>query len=293
MEGLGVGHDFDADQKAVAHGEGERGDGSPADGDDRPGETVDEAQPRCPGPTGEDLCDRVDTMHLFVQLRRAGVRSGGGHLDGHRIGVKHHVGVQQCQQATSLRCSAAGVSGSAGSKRTRRRARLASLRAATGVRPTMGAISSKGTAKQSCSTNARRSAGSKVSSTTSNARPTESARSASSSGEAPAGSSGVASAGTSCLRSRTRSMSRHTRATTVVSHPPRLSTVEVSERLRRSHASWTASSACWAEPSIRNATARRWARWLSNCRASRSRSLTVTSSQPGSSYLMTKLTGSM
>ena len=50
---------------------------------------------------------------------------------------------------------------------------------------------------------------------------------------------------------RERSMSRHTRATTVVSHPPRFSTPLVSDRLRRSQASWTASSASLSEPSIR------------------------------------------
>ena len=50
---------------------------------------------------------------------------------------------------------------------------------------------------------------------------------------------------------RERSMSSETRATTVVSHPPRFSTLDVSDRLRRSHASWTASSASLTEPSIR------------------------------------------
>jgi hypothetical protein len=46
-------------------------------------------------------------------------------------------------------------------------------------------------------------------------------------------------------------MSRHTRETTVVSHPPRFSTVLVSERLSRSQASCTASSASSREPSMR------------------------------------------
>src|SRR5436189_6170312 len=59
-------------------------------------------------------------------------------------------------------------------------------------------------------------------------------------------------------------MSRQTRATTVVSQPPRFATASVSERLSRSHASWTASSASLDEPSIRYATARRWARLRSN-----------------------------
>ena len=42
-----------------------------------------------------------------------------------------------------------------------------------------------------------------------------------------------------------------TRATTVVSHPPRFSTWLESERASRSQASWTASSASLIEPSIR------------------------------------------
>ena len=46
-------------------------------------------------------------------------------------------------------------------------------------------------------------------------------------------------------------MFRHTRATTVVSHPPRFSMPLVSERLSLSQASWTASSASLIEPSIR------------------------------------------
>jgi hypothetical protein len=59
--------------------------------------------------------------------------------------------------------------GRQGHARTRRRARLASCRAAAGERLTIGAISSKGTAKRSCSTNARRSAGAGVLRTTSSA----------------------------------------------------------------------------------------------------------------------------
>ena len=50
---------------------------------------------------------------------------------------------------------------------------------------------------------------------------------------------------------RERSMSRQTRATTVVSQPPRFSTGFPPERSSRSQASWTASSASLAEPSIR------------------------------------------
>jgi len=47
------------------------------------------------------------------------------------------------------------------------------------------------------------------------------------------------------------SMFRHTRATTVVSQPPMFSTPLASERVSRSQASWTASSASAREPSIR------------------------------------------
>jgi hypothetical protein len=46
-------------------------------------------------------------------------------------------------------------------------------------------------------------------------------------------------------------MFRQTRETTVVSQLPRLSTALVSERLKRSQASWTASSASLEEPRIR------------------------------------------
>ena len=139
---------------------------------------------------------------------------------------------------------------------TRRRARLASCLVAVGERPTTGAISSKGTAKRSCNTNARRSGGFNVSSTTSSARPTESASSASYSGSIPSslltiGSGTCSSSDSSRRDSRERSISRHTLATTVVSHPPRFLTPLVSERLRRSQDSCTASSASACEPSIR------------------------------------------
>jgi hypothetical protein len=50
---------------------------------------------------------------------------------------------------------------------------------------------------------------------------------------------------------RERSMSRQTRATTVVSQPPRFSTADVSERFSRNQVSWTASSTSLVEPSIR------------------------------------------
>ena len=120
----------------------------------------------------------------------------------------------------------------------------------------MGAISSKGMANRSCSTNASRSAGASVSSTTRSARPTESACSASCSGSIPSARLAIVSVTSAASASsrrdfRERNMSRHTRATTVVSHPPRFSTALVSARLNRSQASWTASSASLSEPSIR------------------------------------------
>src|SRR5205823_7581024 len=59
-------------------------------------------------------------------------------------------------------------------------------------------------------------------------------------------------------------MSRQTRATTVVSQPPMFSTAAVSERDSLNQASWTASSASLADPSIRYATAWRCCRWVSN-----------------------------
>ncbi len=125
---------------------------------------------------------------------------------------------------------------------TRRRALLASCRAAAGVRPTMGAISSKGKSNMSCRTNASLSAGARVSSTTSRARPTESASTASSSGcsslSGPMTGSGTCTPKDSSRRRlRDRSMFRHTRATIVVSHPPRFSTPPAPDRLRRSQVS--------------------------------------------------------
>ena len=65
------------------------------------------------------------------------------------------------------------------------------------------------------------------------------------------GSGTCTSSGSSRRVLRERSMFRQTRATTVVSHPPRFSTWLASERLSRSQASCTASSASLTEPSIR------------------------------------------
>ena len=87
-------------------------------------------------------------------------------------------------------------------------------------------MSSNGTAKTSWSTNARRSAGCSVSSTTSSAAPTASAASASPSGSGAASSARVTigsgsrppSSASSRRRLRASSIVRHTRETTVVSH---------------------------------------------------------------------------
>jgi hypothetical protein len=57
--------------------------------------------------------------------------------------------------------------------------------------------------------------------------------------------------GCSRRRLRDRSMFKQIRATIVVSQPPKLSIPSPPERLTRSHASWTASSASVSEPSIR------------------------------------------
>ncbi len=80
----------------------------------------------------------------------------------------------------------------------------------------------------------------------------ESASSACPSGSMPsawltADSARCIPAGTSL---RDCSMFRHTRATTVVSQPPRFSIWLASERLSRSQVSWTASSASPARPSV-------------------------------------------
>jgi hypothetical protein len=84
------------------------------------------------------------------------------------------------------------------------------------------------------------------------------------------GSGTCTSKGSSRRDARVRSMSRHTRATTVVSHPRKLSTPLTSVRLNRIHASWTASSASPTDPSMRYAAARMCGRYSSNCSASRS-----------------------
>src|SRR5262249_13533688 len=160
---------------------------------------------------------------------------------------------------------------------TRGRAALASWRAAASDRPTIRAISSKGRSNKSCSTKATRSTGVNVLKTIRRAEPTESASRASSAGLAGRRLSGTSrlcsSSDSSFLDLRNRSMSRQTLATTVVSQPPRFSTLLTSERVRRSQASWTASSASPLEPRIRKATALNWGRYSLNFSASQSLSI--------------------
>src|SRR5690348_15697364 len=172
--------------------------------------------------------------------------------------------------------AAASASGSA--PWIRRRPRLASWRAASGDRPVMEAISPNGRPNVSCRTNATRSAGGSVSSTTSSARPTESAIIASCSGPcsypATTASIGSGSSGSSRRDLRERSRSMHTRRTMVVNHPSRLATSSAPPlavaRATCSQPSWTASSASLSEPSIRYAIARSLGRLASNRPASRS-----------------------
>ena len=105
------------------------------------------------------------------------------------VGVEH---LEQCLEVTGAggckECVddaplllGVGVGGGT-DPRTRRRARLASWRAASGLRPEISPISLKGTPNMSCSTKATRSAGERFSSTTSIASPIESASSTSSAG---------------------------------------------------------------------------------------------------------------
>ena len=127
----------------------------------------------------------------------------------HGVGPQDHVGIEQSKQRSEVPFACGGEergdhlalewltehSGRQGPTAPVRRARLASWRAATGVRPTIGAISSNETANMSCNTKASRSAGARVSSTTNRARPTESASKTSSSGEVAVTGSGAASGG--------------------------------------------------------------------------------------------------
>ncbi|OKI03547.1 hypothetical protein AMK13_24270 [Streptomyces sp. CB02056] len=142
--------------------------------------------------------------------------------------------------------------------RTFCRARLASFLAVVRLRSRSAPISSKGTPKTSCRTNATRSAGLSACRTTRSARPTDSAASASCSGSASAPGPQV------CVNSsppqrcwppdRLRSASRQTREATVRIQPGRLRTAVVSARSSLSQVSCTASSASSREPRMRYAS---------------------------------------
>ena len=176
--------------------------------------------------------------------RRAAHRAGGagGDRDGPLVGPDHDVGVEHGEQGLEVAVARGGQEGvdhfalalevgvgdgllaldaPAGA--------AGQLAGRLGERSTIGAISSKGTAKMSCRTKASRSAGVNVSSTTSRATPTESARSASCSGSAAPGRSRMRSGmcgptGSSRRVRRARRMLSATRETTVVSQARRFST---------------------------------------------------------------------
>ena len=121
-----------------------------------------------PARAGADVSPQHDVRIQQLEQRGEVPGSRGGQEGVHHLALAAQVGVRPD-----------------GPARTRWRARLASICAASGVRPTIGPISLNGTPNRSCKTNASRSAGVSVSSTTSSARPTASAVSASRSGSAP------------------------------------------------------------------------------------------------------------
>lgn len=201
--------------------------------------------------------------------RRAADLFRCAHLHGRGIGPEHGIGIEQREQRAEVAIARGreecvddiplageiGV-GSRGCSSYPTARAAGELPCRGRGAPDDGGIWSKGTANRSCSTKETRSAGASVSSIRSSGGPTASARSASCSGSVPSAGLAIASgrwapSGSSRRDVRARSMSRHTRATTVVSHPPRFSTPPMSERLSRSQASWAASSASLNEPSIR------------------------------------------
>ena len=150
---------------------------------------VDQRGPRGHTGPGEQLRPAGDLVCAPDQRRGAGRRGGA------EVGPQDDIRIQQFHQRAEVPGSRGGqervddlpLAARVGVRldapdRTRRRARLASILAASGVRPTIGPISVNGTPNRSCSTNASRSAGFSVSSTTSSASPTASAVSASCSG---------------------------------------------------------------------------------------------------------------
>src|SRR5262249_33768616 len=132
---------------------------------------------------------------------------------------------------------------------------------------------------------ARRSGGVGVSSTTSNASPTESASTAwcyglLASARSTMGSGTYGLRDTSRRALRERSIFSDTRATMVVSQLARFSTSSAPARLTRSQASWTASSASLSDPSMRYATPH--SRGRSSSKRSASHAWSFMSSRPPS-----------
>ena len=180
----------------------------------------------------------------------------------------HDVGVEHRQQRVEVARAGGGeervddlalprrsASGGGSAPRTRRRARLASWRAASGVRSTIGAISSNGTANMSCSTNASRSGGRQRLEHDEQREPDRVGEQRLLLGVgAVVGATTAPAAGRRPVLGRGAARAEHVEAdapdhgrqpAAEVLDPP------ASPRLSRSHASWTASSASLAEPSIR------------------------------------------
>ena len=115
---------------------------------------------------------RAKVIACRATRSRPASRDSAAGRSGAAVGADHHVGVEHGHQRVEVTVAGGGEEGvdrvalpaEVGVGRpappcTRRRARLASWRAAVGERPTIGAISSNGMANMSCSTKASRSAG--------------------------------------------------------------------------------------------------------------------------------------
>ena len=193
----GSASDVDRDDPSFGDGEGHDRDGRSIDRRDDSGGSVHERRVQGRRRAGEhERADRPPPPHR--ERPPSAIRPG--------VGAEHDVGIEQPDEPHRSRPSGPPrrrrrPPRARGPDRrraltppcTRRRARLASWRVASGERSTMGAISSNGTANMSCNTNASRSAGARVSSTTSSARPTESASTASCSGSLQSGRSTIGS----------------------------------------------------------------------------------------------------
>ena len=164
--------------------------GRPLSAHTRPALALDERGLGFAGAALEGVGHGVGAADLGREREGGRARADAGEARGHGggIGADHHVGIEHGEQRGEIVAARGGEEGrhdlalarAVGLRRrglpcTRRRARLASWRAAAGERPTTGAMSSNGRLNMSCSTKATRSAGARVSSTTSMATPIESA----------------------------------------------------------------------------------------------------------------------